>query len=70
MMVLFAVNAVSWGAGSDLTTSGTLVLGQQNPVTMSIRKFLSVLGLQILYLLCVAVILFLEKKGGKHCPQR
>ena len=70
MMVLFAVNAVSWGAGSDLTTSGTLVLGQQNSVTMSIRKFLSVLGLQILYLLCVAAILFLEKKGEKHCPQR
>lgn len=52
--------------GSNRTTSGTFVLGQQNPVTMSIRKFLSVLGLQFLCLLCVAVILVIRKKGGNR----
>lgn len=56
---------MSWGAGSDLTSSGTLAPGQQNPVTMSIRKFLFVLGLQFLYLLYVTVILVLEKGGNK-----
>lgn len=60
---------MSWGAGSDLTSSGTLAPGQQNPVTMSIRKFLFVLGLQFLYLLYVTVILVLEKRGKQIVPR-
>lgn len=56
--------------GSNRTSSGTFALGQQNPVTMSIRKFLFVLGLQFLCLLCVAVILVIRKKRGKHIVPR
>lgn len=63
------VHAISPRAGSDLTSGGTLALGQQNPVAMSFRKFLSVLGLQFLYMLCVTVILVLEKRET-HCSQR
>lgn len=62
-------NAMSPGAGSDLTSSGPLALGQQNPVTMSLRKFLSVLSLQFLVMLCIIVILVLDKTG-KHIVPR
>ena len=69
-MVLFAVFMLCAGVqGSDLVA--TLALGQHNLVTMSTRKFLSVLGLQFLCVFCVAFILVLEEKRREtHCPQR
>ena len=60
------VNALSWVQGSNLVASETLALGQQSPLTMSMRKCLSILGWQSLCVLCVAVILVLENKGGEH----
>lgn len=66
---LFAVLMLCPGVqGSDLTAS--LALEQHNLVTMSMRKPLSVLGLQLLYVFCVTVILVLGKKKRKHIVPR
>lgn len=66
---LFAVLMLCPGVqGSDLAAS--LALEQHNLVTMSMRKPLSVLGLQLLYVFCVTVILVLGKKKRKHIVPR
>lgn len=74
---IFCVNTVSWGAGKSLASHGTLVLGQQKPVTMSMRKSLSVASLQFLCVLCGCCHICSrkkkkkKKKGGEmHFPLR
>lgn len=72
MEFIFCVNTVSWGSGKSLASHGTLVLGQQKPVTMSMRKSLSVVGLHVLRVLCGCChICSRKKKGGEmHFSQR
>lgn len=65
MMVLFAVFMLCpWVMGSDLVSSATLALGQQNPMTIRMRKFLSILGLQFLFVL-LSYLFWEEEKRKK-----
>lgn len=74
-MVLFAVFMLCpWVMGSDLVSSATLALGQQNPMTIRMRKFLSILGLQFLFVLLSYLFWEEEKRKkkmeGKHQRKR
>lgn len=63
---IFCVNTVSWGVGKSPASHGTLVLGQQKPVTMSMRKSFSVAGLQFLCVLCGCCHICSRKKKKRR----